>query len=209
MSLSAGVTGFATGFSLILAIGAQNAFVLRQGLMRQHVFWLCLFCATSDAALITAGVLGFGALVEALPALPTIMALAGAGFLLVYGAMRFLAAAKGNYAMEIQGKSRGLWATLAIAAAFTWANPHVYLDTLGLIGAISTSYGDWTTRITFGAGAVISSFVFFFSLGYGARFLAPVMQKPAAWRVLDVIIGVVMWAIAAKLMWGVWSGSLH
>lgn len=209
MSLASAVTGFATGFSLILAIGAQNAFVLRQGLMRQHVFWLCLFCAASDALLIAAGVAGFGALVEALPSLPVIMALAGAAFLVFYGLLRFLAALKGSYAMELAGKSRGLWATIAIAAAFTWANPHVYLDTLGLIGAISTSYGDWAERITFGTGAVISSFVFFFSLGYGARFLAPIMQEPASWRVLDVIIGVVMWAIAAKLLLAVWHGSLH
>lgn len=209
MSLAPALTGFATGFSLILAIGAQNAFVLRQGLMKKHVFWLCLFCAASDALLIAAGVAGFGALVEAMPSLPIVMALAGAAFLIIYGLMRFMAAWKGNYAMEIAGQSRGLWATLAIAAAFTWANPHVYLDTLGLIGAISTSYADWDARIIFGAGAVISSFVFFFSLGYGARFLAPIMQKPAAWRVLDVIIGVVMWAIAAKLLLGVANGTLH
>ncbi|MCK0143756.1 LysE/ArgO family amino acid transporter [Aliiroseovarius sp. F20344] len=209
MSFAPGLTGFATGFSLILAIGAQNAFVLRQGLMKQHVFWLCLFCAASDALLIAAGVAGFGVLVEALPSLPLVMALAGAAFLIVYGLMRFLAAWKGDYAMEIAGQSRGLWATLAIAAAFTWANPHVYLDTLGLIGAISTSYADWDARIIFGAGAVISSFVFFFSLGYGARFLAPIMQKPASWRVLDVIIGVVMWAIAAKLLLGMVNGTLH
>ena len=202
------ITGFATGFSLILAIGAQNAFVLRQGLLRRHVFWLCLFCATSDALLIAAGVLGFGALVEAWPRLPLIMALAGAGFLLVYGAMRFMAALKGNYAMEIAGKSRSLGAVIAIAAAFTWANPHVYLDTLGLIGAISTSFGDWAQRIAFGTGAVTSSFVFFFSLGYGARLLAPIMQKPGAWRVLDVVIGLTMWAIAAGLIKGVVSGSI-
>ncbi|WP_371168695.1 LysE/ArgO family amino acid transporter [Aliiroseovarius sp. 2305UL8-7] len=203
------LTGFATGFSLILAIGAQNAFVLRQGLMRQHVFWLCLFCAVSDALLITAGVAGFGVLVEALPWLPLLMALAGAAFLVVYGLMRFLAALKGDYAMEIEGKSRSLGAVIAIAAAFTWANPHVYLDTLGLIGAISTSYPDWPTRIAFGTGAVTSSFVFFFTLGYGARLLAPIMQKPSAWRVLDVIIGLTMWAIAAGLIRGVVTGAIH
>ncbi|SEW17879.1 L-lysine exporter family protein LysE/ArgO [Aliiroseovarius sediminilitoris] len=202
------ITGFATGFSLILAIGAQNAFVLRQGLLRQHVFWLCLFCAASDAVLIAAGVLGFGALVEAWPGLPLIMALAGAGFLIVYGAMRFLAALKGTYAMEIAGKSRSLSTVIAIAAAFTWANPHVYLDTLGLIGAISTSFSDWAQRIAFGAGAMTASFVFFFSLGYGARLLAPIMQKSGAWRVLDVVIGLTMWAIAVGLITGVVSGSI-
>lgn len=206
--LAPALTGFATGFSLILAIGAQNAFVLRQGLMRQHVFWLCLFCATSDALLIMAGVAGFGAMVEAWPSLPLVMALAGAGFLIVYGTMRFAAAVRGDYAMELSGQSRPLLATIAIAAAFTWANPHVYLDTLGLIGAISTSFGDWTQRIIFGLGAVTSSFVFFFSLGYGARFLAPVMQRPKAWQMLDVVIGLTMWAIAIGLIRGVAIGTI-
>ncbi|MCO4842742.1 MAG: amino acid transporter [Yoonia sp.] len=194
------VTGFATGFSLILAIGAQNAFVLRQGLARQHVFWLCLLCATSDAILITAGVLGFSAIVEAAPLLPQIMAWGGAAFLFVYGAMRLWAAYLGHYDLHIAGTSAGLWATLGTAAAFTWLNPHVYLDTLGLIGAISTQYDMNSARYAFGIGAVISSFVFFFGLGYGARLLAPIMQSARAWRILDVIIGLVMWALAVKLL---------
>lgn len=196
----AGLTGFGTGFSLILAIGAQNAFVLRQGLLRQHVFWLCLFCATSDALLIAAGVGGFAALVNALPALPMVMSLAGAAFLIVYGLTRFREAWAGTYAMQIEGQSRSLKKTIAIAAAFTWLNPHVYLDTLGLIGAISTGFAQGAQKWAFGIGAVSASFVFFFSLGYGARLLAPVMQSPRAWRVLDVLIGLVMWAIAAKLL---------
>ena len=194
------VTGFATGFSLILAIGAQNAFVLRQGLARQHVFWLCLLCATSDAILITAGVLGFSAIVEAAPLLPQIMAWGGAAFLFVYGAMRLWAAYLGHYDLHIAGTSAGLWATLGTAAAFTWLNPHVYLDTLGLIGAISTQYDMNSARYAFGIGAVISSFVFFFGLGYGARLLAPIMQSARAWWILDVIIGLVMWALAVKLL---------
>lgn len=194
------LTGFATGFSLILAIGAQNAFVLRQGLARAHVFWLCLLCATSDALLITAGVLGFGAIVTLYPMLPQIMAWGGAAFLIVYGALRFRAAWQGQYAMQLAGKSNGLWATLATGAAFTWLNPHVYLDTLGLVGAVSTQYIDSAAKTAFGIGAVIASFVFFFGLGYGARLLAPVMQSARAWRVLDVLIGLVMWALAAKLL---------
>lgn len=193
-------TGFTTGFSLILAIGAQNAFVLRQGLARQHVFWLCLLCAASDALLIIAGVLGFSAIVEAAPILPQIMAWGGAAFLFVYGAMRFQAAYQGDYTMQLSGQSAGLWATLATGAAFTWFNPHVYLDTLGLVGAISTQYDIHAERYIFGFGAVIASFVFFFGLGYGARFLAPVMQSARSWRVLDIIIGVVMWALAIKLV---------
>lgn len=194
------LTGFATAFALILAIGAQNAFVLRQGLLRQHVFWLCLLCAMSDALLMTAGVLGFGAIVQLYPMLPQIMAWGGAAFLIVYGAMRLWAAWQGEYALQIAGRSAGLWATLATGAAFTWLNPHVYLDTLGLVGAVSTQFIDPTEKTAFGIGAVTSSFVFFFSLGYGARLLAPVMQSAKAWRVLDVGIGLVMWALAIKLL---------
>jgi len=194
------LTGFATGFSLILAIGAQNAFVLRNGLMRTHVFWLCLFCAVSDAALIFAGVAGFGVLVERFPWFPMVMTLGGFVFLMVYGALRFKAAWDGDYAMTLEGKGMGLSATIATAAAFTWLNPHVYLDTLGLVGAISTQYEIFAERWAFGGGAITASFVFFFGLGYGARLLAPIMQSAAAWRRLDVIIGVVMWGIAAKLI---------
>jgi L-lysine exporter family protein LysE/ArgO len=110
------------------------------------------------------------------------------------------AAWKGEYAMHLSGKSAGLWATLATGAAFTWLNPHVYLDTLGLVGAVSTQFIDPVEKAAFGIGAVTSSFVFFFSLGYGARLLAPVMQSARAWRILDVLIGLVMWALAIKLL---------
>ncbi len=194
------LTGFATGLSLILAIGAQNAFVLRQGLLKAHIFWLCLLCATSDAILIVAGVAGFGAITAVYPDLPRIMALAGAAFLFTYGAIRFRAAWKGDYAMALAGQSAGLWATLATGAAFTWLNPHVYLDTLGLVGAVSTSFASQSEKIAFGLGAVIASFAFFFSLGYGARFLAPLMQSARSWRILDIGIGVVMWILAATLL---------
>ncbi|MCF7700580.1 LysE/ArgO family amino acid transporter [Loktanella sp. M215] len=198
--IAAALTGFATGFSLILAIGAQNAFVLRQGLAQAHVFWLCLFCAASDAVLIAAGVLGFGAIVALWPDLPRVMALAGAAFLAVYGLQRLIAAWRGDYALQLGGQTRALWPTLATAAAFTWLNPHVYLDTLGLIGAISTDFHGSALKTAFGAGAVLASFVFFFSLGYGARLLGPVMQSARAWRVLDTGIGLVMWALAVKLL---------
>lgn len=202
MIATAALTGFSTAFALILAIGAQNAFVLRQGLLRKHVFWTCLLCAVSDALLIAAGVFGFGAIVALYPSLPTVMAFAGAAFLLVYGATRFWAAWTGDYEMSVAGQSAGLSATLLTVAAFTWLNPHVYLDTLGLIGAISTQFEPGAARMAYGLGAVTASFVFFFGLGYGARLLAPVMQSPRAWRVLDVIIGVVMWVLALKLILG-------
>ncbi|MGB5558312.1 MAG: LysE/ArgO family amino acid transporter [Paracoccaceae bacterium] len=197
--LGAAATGFATAFTLILAIGAQNAFVLRQGLMRQHVFWLCLLCAMSDAILIAAGVAGFGALVTIYPGFPRFMALAGAAFLLVYGGLRFRAAWVGDDAMNLAGRSAPLWPTLATAAAFTWLNPHVYLDTLGLIGAISTQFAG-PGKLAFALGAITSSFVFFFGLGYGARLVAPLMQSARAWRILDLGIGVTMWALAAGLI---------
>jgi len=198
--ISATFHGFTTGFALILAIGAQNAFVLRQGLLREHVFWLCLFAAVSDAILITAGVAGFGVVTAQFPNLPRIMAVLGAVFLFVYGAMRFWAAWKGDYSMTLQGKSSSLAATLATAAAFTWLNPHVYLDTLGLVGAISTQYTALDLKTAFGVGAVTSSFVFFFSLGYGARLLAPVMKSARAWRIMDIGIGIVMWLLARALI---------
>ncbi len=196
----AALTGFLTGFSLILAIGAQNAFVLRQGLMRAHVFWLCTLCAVSDAVLIAAGVAGFGALTQRFAGLPVYMSLAGAAFLAVYGAMRLRAAWRGDYAMTLAGTSGSLAATLATGAAFTWLNPHVYLDTLALIGAVSTQFVPGGARLAFGAGAVASSFVFFFSLGYGARWLAPLLRSARSWQVLDLCIGLLMWALAAKLV---------
>jgi L-lysine exporter family protein LysE/ArgO len=196
----AAATGFATGFSLILAIGAQNAFVLRQGLLRAHVLPLCLLCALSDAVLIAAGVAGFGALAQALPWFPRAMALAGAAFLLAYGVLRMRAALRGDYALTLAGQSAPLGATLAMGAAFTWLNPHVYLDTLGLVGAVSTQF-QGTARLEFGLGAALSSFVFFFGLGYGARLLAPIMASATSWRRLDAGIALVMWALAAKLIW--------
>lgn len=203
--ISAAATGFFTAFSLILAIGAQNAFVLRQGLLRAHVFWLALLCALSDALLIAAGVAGFGAVVGLYPGLPRLMALGGAAFLAAYGALRFRAAWRGDYAMVLSGQSAGLWPTLAAGAAFTWLNPHVYLDTQGLIGAISTQYQPVAQKLAFAGAAMASSFTFFFGLGYGARVLAPVMRSPRAWQIFDVIVGAVMWAIAASLL----SGALQ
>jgi L-lysine exporter family protein LysE/ArgO len=198
--ISAAFTGFFTSLSLILAIGAQNAFVLRQGLLRAHVFPLCLFCGASDALLIAAGVAGFGYVVDLAPWLPMVMALGGAAFLIVYGATRLYAAWKGDYAMQIEGKSAALWPTLAVAAALTWLNPHVYLDTLGLIGAVSTQYTATSEKLAFGIAATTASFVFFFSLGYGARLLAPYMKSHHTWRILDLFIGVIMFAIAVKLL---------
>ncbi|GGH30448.1 L-lysine exporter family protein LysE/ArgO [Cribrihabitans marinus] len=192
------VPGFALGFSLILAIGAQNAFVLRQGLRGEHLLPVCLTCALSDAVLIAAGVAGFGALAAAVPWFEPAMRYGGAVFLVWYGARSLLQARRGGAALTVGGAAAGRLApTLATVLAFTWLNPHVYLDTVVLIGSISAQYPD---RLAFGAGAVLASFVFFFGLGYGARLLAPVFARPRAWQVLDAGIGLVMWAIALKLL---------
>jgi len=193
-------TGFWTSAAFILAIGPQNTFILRQGLARSNVFWLCLFCALSDAILIFAGVAGFGFVVGLFPALPMIMTLAGAAFLFVYGAMRFWAARQNEYAVEISGTPVGLWTAIATCAAFTWLNPHVYLDTLVVLGAISTDFPLVAQKIAFASGATLSSFLFFFSLGYGSRLLAPLMQSARAWRNLDIVIGILMWGLAIKLI---------
>ena len=200
--LVAGTTGFLTSFALILAIGAQNAFVLKQGIMRSHVFWVCLTCAVSDAILITAGVAGFGIIVTQFPSLPRIMSLGGAVFLIIYGITRFIAAYKGSEQISLSTKPVALGATILICLALTWLNPHVYLDTLGLVGAVSTQFTNQTQKVAFGIGAVAASFVFFFSVGYGARFLAPIMQTPRTWQILDVLIGLLMWYLAYGLLTG-------
>ena len=199
MALAA-VTGFTASAAFILAIGPQNTFILRQGLARSHVFALALFCALSDAILITAGVAGFGYIVEMYPVLPEIMRWGGAAFLFVYGLLRFRAVMRNQYDVEITGQPVGLWKALAVCAAFTWFNPHVYLDTVVLLGAISTEFPTTSEKVFFALGAMLPSFIFFFSLGYGARLLAPYMQSARAWRIMDVVIGVVMWLLALKLI---------
>lgn len=193
--------GFALSLSLIVAIGAQNAFVLRQGIRQSHVLPVVLTCALSDAVLMSAGILGFGALVEAAPWLKPVMTWGGAVFLFVYGLMAFRSAWTGTGALKAEnGAETGLWATVAICLALTWGNPHVYLDTLVLLGSIAASYHG--SRVAFGAGAISASFVFFFTLGYGARLLAPIFERASAWRVLDTGVGVLMWSIAALLIFG-------
>ena len=191
--------GFGLGFSLILAIGAQNAFVLRQGLRRQHVFWVCLACAGSDALLIAAGVLGFGSLAVAFPWFEPVMRFGGAAFLAWYGARSLLAAWRGGEMLDAgqDAGKRPLLPVLTTVLALTWLNPHVYLDTVVLLGSISAQYAD---PLVFGLGAMLASFTFFFSLGYGASLLPPVFARPGAWQVLDVIVGLTMWAISLKLL---------
>lgn len=196
--MNAFLPGFALSLTLILAIGAQNAFVLRQGLRKSHVFWVCLTCAVSDALLIAAGVAGFGALGQALPWFEPVMRYGGAAFLIWYGARNAMSAWRGGAALEAEGlNTQTLRGTILTLLALTWLNPHVYLDTVVLLGSISAQYDN---RLAFGAGAVSASFVFFFGLGYGARLLSPLFARPRSWQILDGLIAVTMWAIAAKLL---------
>jgi L-lysine exporter family protein LysE/ArgO len=192
--------GFSLGFSLILAIGAQNAFVLKQGLRGEHVLLVCLICALSDALLILAGVSGFHVLVSAQPGIVALARYGGALFLIGYGALSFYRALRVKQGMlpsDIRGGSA--WQAALTCLGFTWLNPHVYLDTVVLLGSVSTQFDEthW-----FAAGATAASFVFFFSLGYGARLLRPLFAEARAWRVLDLLIALVMWGIALRLLLG-------
>ncbi|WP_434613760.1 LysE/ArgO family amino acid transporter [Tabrizicola sp. M-4] len=191
-------SGFLVAISLIAAIGAQNAFVLRQGIRREHVLAVVATCALSDAVLIAAGVGGFGLVSGAVPWLADVMLWGGVAFLVVYGAMRFRAAWRGGEAlMPAAGGAAPLGKVLATCLVLTWANPHVYLDTVVLLGSISAQYAPH--GLSFGIGAAMGSLVFFSALGFGARLLGPVFARPRAWVVLEVVVGCTMWAIAAKL----------
>ncbi|MFN4011583.1 MAG: LysE/ArgO family amino acid transporter [Pannonibacter sp.] len=197
--LTAALSGLFLGLSLIIAIGAQNAFVLRQGLRQEHVFVVCLTCALSDALLISVGVFALGTVTDLIPGIEPALRYGGAAFLLAYGLRSARSAVNGSSALTSgDGARQGLGATLATALAFTFLNPHVYLDTVLLIGSIASQYPG--REAAFGAGAVTGSFLFFFSLGYGARLLAPVFARPNAWRVLDGVIAVVMIGLAIKLI---------
>jgi len=198
--LAPAITGFGTGMSLIVAIGAQNAFVLRQGLIQQHVFWVCLISAVSDAVLIAAGVTGMGGITSAAPWILRTLIWAGELFLIFYGVLSILRALKSERLVAAGKSAVSLQATLLTCLALAWLNPHVYFDTIGLIGTISTQYEASAGKIAFALGAMGASFIFFFGLGYGARFLAPVFAKARAWAILEIIIAGVMWTIAASLI---------
>ncbi len=204
LMLSVFVQGLVLGLGLIVAIGAQNAFVLRQGLRREHVGPVVLFCAVSDALLISAGVLGMAQALGNSPGLARALALAGAVFLAIYG-WRALRRARVPQRMEAsadgQGLSRG--AALAQAAAFTLLNPHVYLDTVLLVGSIGAQQPA-TLQPVFVAGASVASLGWFTTLGFGARWLAPWFARPRAWQVLDGLIGLTMFTLSALLLRHAW-----
>jgi L-lysine exporter family protein LysE/ArgO len=192
--------GFALSFSLILAIGAQNAFVLRQGLMRQHIGALVLFCALSDAILIVVGVGGVAPfMVQWLTAVEQWLFAGAALWLWVYGLMRGFDAWRGHRALQAGAAAQnGLMTTLAMAALVTFGNPHVYLDTTVLIGTVSLQY-EGAAKIAFAIGATTASFVFFAGLGYGAAKLSGIMQRQNAWRILDAAVAVVMLVLAFSM----------
>ncbi|MBS0561937.1 MAG: LysE family transporter [Proteobacteria bacterium] len=192
------LTGFALSAALIVAIGAQNLFVLRQGLRREHVGPIVLFCGAADAVLIAAGVAGLGAALAAVPQLARLLAGAGAAFLGWYGlkALRRIGAGETMAAGADGGVTLGR--ALAATAGFTLLNPHVYLDTVLVVGAAGSAQPA-ALRPLFVAGAAAASFAWFASLGYGARLLAPLFARPAAWRVLDGAVGIVMLTLAAML----------
>ncbi|MBE3638109.1 LysE/ArgO family amino acid transporter [Mangrovicoccus algicola] len=200
MDLAVFFTGMMMSLSLIVAIGAQNAFVLRQGLRGEHVLAVCLACAISDAILITVGVTSFRTVSDWLPWLAPVMRYGGAAFLIFYGARSLLSALRSREALSAEASLpvADLFRTLAACLAITWLNPHVYLDTVVLLGTLSTQFA--SSRGSFAIGAILGSFVFFFALGYGAIKLRPVFARPAAWRILETLIALVMWTIAFKLL---------
>ena len=194
-------TGVAIGFSLILAIGAQNAFVLRQGLLRQHFFAVALFCSLSDAILIAVGVSGVSWFIgDLIKAYSFWVFGAAAVWLMVYGTTHLRSAFRQNRLIldEVQAE-KSLLSVLSTAALFTFGNPHVYLDTVVLIGTMAMKFVPYE-RVLFAAGASLASFVFFFSLAYGARLLAPKMKNQTIWKILDVMIAVVMFSLALGML---------
>ena len=197
--LLAFISGFLISISLILALGPQNVFVLRQGLLRSHVFASCLVCSISDALLIAAGVLGVGLFISEIEGLATWMSVGASIFLIFYGFLRVKSALNPKGLEIDDSESKELWPTILAGLAFTYLNPHVYVDTLLLIGGASSSYtGD--DKVMFGIGAATASFVFFFSLGYGAKSLSPILNNPESWKIIDFFIAGVMFTVAAILL---------
>jgi L-lysine exporter family protein LysE/ArgO len=197
------IAGFGVGLSLIVAIGAQNAFVLRQGIRAEHVLPIVLICAASDAVLILAGITGVGAIVGHAPVTLVVVRWAGAAFLVAYG---LLAARRAGTAQTLTttttttgSGAASLRSVVVTVLAMTWLNPHVYLDTVLLIGATANTH-DPTRRWYFGAGAALASLAWFTALGYGARLLGRAFARPLAWRILDTLIACTMIALGIRLL---------
>lgn len=200
-SLLSLLEGFSTGAGLIIAIGAQNVFVLKQGIAKNQVFATALFCAFTDALLISIGVAGLGTLLTSSPILLLISKWGGAAFLAYYGFRSFRAVfTSQSLKLDKKGPQHpGLKQTLLILAALSFLNPHVYIDTVVLLGSLSAQFsGD--QRFFFALGAILASFIWFFGMCYGARFLAPLFAKSLSWKILDFLIGCTMWGIALSLI---------
>jgi len=193
-------TGLLLGGSLIIAIGSQNAYVLKQGLIRSHIFIICLICALSDALLITIGTTGIGKIIQNYPDWLKAITWFGAIYLFIFGLMSFRAALS-NQTLDTASTntSQNIKIILSTVLALTFLNPHVYLDTVLLIGSIASPYEN-NERVSFTLGAISASFIWFFSLGYGARLLIPLFKKPSAWKFLNSLIGIIMWWIAYSLI---------
>ena len=198
---AAALSGFAVGGSLIIAIGAQNAFVIRQGVLNQYVFWICLFCSMSDAILIWSGVYGLAAVLAVAPQMLALLRYGGAAFLIWYGIKAFCQAFNPKAMTFGDSNSKSLVSALAMCAAFTWLNPHVYIDTVLLVGSIANARATGE-QAAFAIGASLASFVWFFVIGYGAKALRGPLSRPKVWQGIDVAIaGIVFW-IAIKLLLG-------
>ncbi|WP_369194181.1 LysE/ArgO family amino acid transporter [Streptomyces djakartensis] len=201
-TFTAGAAGFGTGLSLIVAIGAQNAFVLRQGIRRQAVLAVVGICALSDALLIALGVGGVGAVVVAWPGALRAVGWIGGAFLLCYGALAARRVIRpGGGALRAEGEAAGsVRRAVLTCLAMTWLNPHVYLDTVFLLGSVAADHGP--LRWTFGLGAVLASLCWFTALGFGARLLGRFLARPAAWRVLDGLVAATMIVLGSVLVAG-------
>ncbi|WP_315505012.1 LysE/ArgO family amino acid transporter [Pasteurella multocida] len=194
--------GFFVTAGLIIAIGAQNAFVLKQGLLKQNILAVILTCFFCDIVLISLGVLGLGSLISQSTMATVALAFVGGGFLLIYSLKAFLSAYRGNASLQLAKADKQPQTTLhAIIATLliTLLNPHVYLDTVVIIGGIAGTLA-FDEKLFFLVGALLVSALWFFSLGYGARLLSRFFQRPVTWRILDLVIGVIMWAIAISLI---------
>jgi L-lysine exporter family protein LysE/ArgO len=191
------LAGFLTGLSLIVAIGAQNAFVLRQGLLRKHVLVIVVICALSDALLITLGVLGLDSLISALPWLLEVIRWVGVAFLVWYGSSSLRRFVKQDSLKAAESSVGSLKQAVVTTLALTFLNPHVYLDTVIFIGGIANSFGD--QKWWFVLGAITASFLWFFSLGFGASRASVLVSKPVFWKILDIFIAAVMFSLAITL----------
>ena len=203
------IQGFLTGMALIMVIGSQNAFILRHGIQRNHVFAIATVSILGDVVLITLGVNGLGTLVQHSPILKLIMVIAGSLFLLIYGGSAFYAAWKQqalNIPLTAEPLKSHLYKLILLALGFSVLNPHAWLDAAIILGSIGGQFALANQRHSFTLGAVIASAVWFYTLAFGAWQLAPYLRKPLAWQIINVVVGVMMWGIAGILIYDYWIG---